>query len=68
MSPKTCRAILLAVAALLFMAALPAASSPHHGFTGYCRCGCSFVKDCSTSADCGGSPCLKGPTCCLSNF
>jgi hypothetical protein len=66
MPKTTCRAILFAVAALLFLAALPAASArPPHGFTGYCACGCSFVKDCNTSADCGGSACLKGPTCCL---
>ena len=31
---------------------------------GYCRCSCSFTPDCSTNADCGGSLCLKGPTCC----
>jgi hypothetical protein len=31
---------------------------------GYCRCSCSFVPNCSTSADCGGGLCLKGPTCC----
>ena len=67
MSKQTCRAILFAVTALLVLAALPAASSPHQGFRGYCRCGCSFVKDCNTSADCGGSPCLKGPTSCLAN-
>jgi len=67
MSRKPFRMLLLAVAVLLFMAALPAASSPHHGFTGYCACGCSFVKDCNTSADCGGVGCLKAPTCCLSN-
>jgi hypothetical protein len=41
---------------------MPAASAkPRRGF---CRCSCSFVPDCSTSADCGGAPCLKGPTCC----
>jgi hypothetical protein len=66
MSRKSLRPILLALAALLFMAALPAASArPPHGFTGYCSCGCSFVKDCNTSADCGSGTCLKGPTCCL---
>jgi hypothetical protein len=31
---------------------------------GYCRCTCSFIPNCSTSADCGGGLCLKGPTCC----
>ena len=34
------------------------------GFRGYCRCSCSFVKNCNTSADCGGSACLGGVTCC----
>jgi hypothetical protein len=69
MSRKPLRAILLALAALMFIAALPASSArPPHGFTGYCRCGCSLVKDCNTSADCGGWACLKGPTCCLSSL
>jgi hypothetical protein len=31
---------------------------------GHCRCSCSFTPDCNTSADCGGSPCLGGVTCC----
>ena len=31
---------------------------------GYCRCSCSSTPNCSTSADCGGSLCLRGPTCC----
>jgi len=61
------KAILLALAALLFMAALPAASAHPPHFTGYCACGCSFVKDCNTSSDCGGAGCLKAPTCCLSS-
>ncbi|HKV10840.1 MAG TPA: hypothetical protein VJ725_22045 [Thermoanaerobaculia bacterium] len=34
------------------------------GFRGYCRCSCSLVKNCNTSADCGGSACLGGVTCC----
>ena len=33
-------------------------------YRGYCRCSCSFVKNCNTSADCGGSACLAGITCC----
>ncbi len=33
-------------------------------FTGYCRCGCRFVKDCNTDADCGGGRCLGGVSCC----
>jgi hypothetical protein len=34
---------------------------PFHRF---CRCSCTFIPDCNTSADCGGSPCLAGVTCC----
>ena len=37
------------------------AAKPRRGF---CRCSCSFTPNCSTSADCGGGLCLKGPTCC----
>lgn len=33
-------------------------------FHGYCRCGCRNVKDCNTDADCGGSRCLGGISCC----
>ena len=33
-------------------------------FRGHCACGCSFTPDCNTSADCGGSACLAGITCC----
>jgi hypothetical protein len=36
-------------------------SRPFHGF---CKCSCTFVPDCNTSADCGGSPCLAAITCC----
>ncbi len=36
-------------------------SRPFHG---HCRCSCSFIPDCNTSADCGGAPCLAGITCC----
>lgn len=65
MSKKPFRMLLLAVAAVLFLAALPVRSA--QGFTGFCRCDCSVVRDCNTSADCGGSPCLKGRTCCLAS-
>jgi hypothetical protein len=34
------------------------------GYRGYCRCSCSSVKNCNTSADCGGSLCLKAISCC----
>lgn len=33
-------------------------------FTGYCQCGCRFVKDCNTNADCNGGRCLSGVSCC----
>jgi hypothetical protein len=34
-------------------------------FHGFCPCGCSFVRDCNTSADCfGGAPCFSAPSCC----
>ena len=33
-------------------------------FRGFCACSCTFTPDCNTSADCGGSACLPGPTCC----
>jgi len=36
-------------------------SKPFHG---HCKCSCSFVPDCNTSADCGGAPCLAAITCC----
>jgi len=36
-------------------------SRPFHG---HCKCSCSIIPDCNTSADCGGSPCLAGITCC----
>ena len=43
---------------------LPSTSQSPRPRRGYCRCSCSFTPDCSTNADCGGSLCLKGPTCC----
>jgi hypothetical protein len=36
-------------------------SRPFHGF---CRCSCTHIPDCNTSADCGGAPCLHAITCC----
>jgi hypothetical protein len=33
-------------------------------YKGYCHCGCRFVKDCNTDADCGGGRCLGGVSCC----
>ncbi len=31
---------------------------------GYCHCGCSSVRTCKTSADCGGASCDQLPSCC----
>ncbi len=33
-------------------------------YHGFCRCSCTHIPDCNTSADCGGSACLKAITCC----
>lgn len=62
----------LAVPSAETTAAAPAAASGLEGllaqsttkFHGYCRCSCSFVKDCNTSADCGGAPCIAAISCC----
>lgn len=43
---------------------VPPEPTPLAKFHGYCRCSCSFTKNCNTSADCGGSACLGGVTCC----
>jgi len=45
----------------LEQASTPLNSRPFHGF---CKCSCTFTPDCNTSADCCGSPCLAGITCC----
>jgi hypothetical protein len=42
----------------------PSATNGARPFHGFCRCSCTFTPDCNTSADCGGSPCLAGVTCC----
>ena len=39
-------------------------AGPTIKYRGYCQCGCRFVKDCNTDADCGGGRCLAGVTCC----
>lgn len=31
---------------------------------GYCHCGCSSVRSCRTSADCGGASCDNFISCC----
>jgi hypothetical protein len=36
-------------------------SRPFHG---HCKCSCSSIPDCNTSADCGGAPCLAAISCC----
>jgi hypothetical protein len=43
-----------------FMTA-PISTNKYHG---YCQCGCRFVKDCNTDADCHGGRCLSGVSCC----
>jgi len=39
----------------------PISTGKYHG---YCQCGCRFVKDCNTDADCNGGRCLSGVSCC----
>ena len=43
---------------------LPVADRPRSHFRGYCRCSCSFTKNCNTSADCGGAACTSSISCC----
>jgi hypothetical protein len=33
-------------------------------YHGFCRCSCTRIPDCNTSAQCGGAPCEKAITCC----
>lgn len=33
-------------------------------YRGFCACGCSFVPDCNTNADCSNNLCLQAITCC----
>ena len=44
--------------------ALPAFMSPPAHRLGYCHCGCSSVRTCHTSADCGGASCDQAISCC----
>jgi len=45
--------------------ASPLPVSSARKFHGFCPCGCSFVPDCNTSADCfGGATCQTAPSCC----
>jgi hypothetical protein len=39
-------------------------SQPSTKFRGFCHCSCSFVRNCNTSADCGGAACIAAITCC----
>ena len=43
---------------------MEADGSATHRFHGYCRCGCSSVPNCNTSADCGGGACSATISCC----
>jgi len=47
-------------------AATPAPAWLEHPtqFRGFCPCGCSPIRDCNTSADCGGLPCRPAISCC----
>ena len=42
----------------------PSAGHPGKRFHGFCRCGCSTIPDCNTSADCGGGVCSTAISCC----
>jgi hypothetical protein len=33
-------------------------------YHGFCKCSCSHIRNCNTSADCGGGACIGGITCC----
>jgi len=43
---------------------LPGVIAPLTARPGYCHCGCSSVRTCHTSADCGGASCDQTPSCC----
>lgn len=47
---------------VVFTGAAEASTGAH--FTGFCKCSCSRVRNCNTSADCGGAACVGGITCC----
>jgi hypothetical protein len=57
----TCAA---AVTAPTAASALPDFMSPPAARLGYCHCGCSSVRTCHTSADCGGASCDQVISCC----
>jgi len=43
---------------------LPGVLEPVAHRLGYCHCGCSSVRTCRTSADCGGASCDQTISCC----
>ena len=45
-------------------AKVPDFMSPPAARLGYCHCGCSSVRTCHTSADCGGASCDQAISCC----
>jgi hypothetical protein len=53
-----------AVTAPTAESALPDFMSPPAARPGYCHCGCSSVRSCHTSADCGGASCDQVISCC----
>jgi hypothetical protein len=43
---------------------VPDFMAPTERRLGYCHCGCSSVRTCRTSADCGGASCDQAISCC----
>lgn len=43
---------------------VPDFMNPPAARKGYCHCGCSSVRTCHTSADCGGASCDQFISCC----
>ncbi|HEX4961525.1 MAG TPA: hypothetical protein VF173_11845 [Thermoanaerobaculia bacterium] len=43
---------------------VPDFMNPPEARKGFCHCGCSSVRTCHTSADCGGASCDQFVSCC----
>ena len=54
----------LSAAFLVTVGAASPSRAESKRFHGYCRCGCSTVPNCDTSADCGGGACSAAISCC----
>lgn len=50
--------------ATLDSVSLPGTATHARPFHGFCRCSCSSIPNCNTSADCGGAPCTHSISCC----